>query len=352
MPKSTQTHNPIPVGIIGQGRSGWNIHAATIDTMPQAFKIACVADHQADRRAEAAERFGCEAVEDPQALIDSKAVKLVVVASPSQFHAEHAEAAMRAGKHVVVEKPLANSTADVDRLIATAKQTGTVLAPFQNMRFDPLLRMVQAILAEGKIGRPIKITCCFHNFARRWDWQTLNRFDGGALRNTGIHALDQAMEFLGETDDAGPKLMSHLDRAISSGDAEDFANVTLCGTTGPLIQVEVGHCFARPHPRWNVVGEQGAIVSDTDNQGVAVRWTDLSELPSRDVDPTPTADRSYNSETYKWQEENRKLTGNETSSFHAFYEDLHAHLTQSSPLTVTPQSVRERIAIIERCGTY
>lgn len=349
---STSSSSPIPVGIIGLGRSGWNIHARMIDMLPEHYRVVCVADHNADRRAEAATKFGCRTTDDEQALIDDAQVALVVIASPSHLHGPHAQAALAAGKHVIVEKPLAGTTTQVDELMTLAQRKQCMLAPFQNLRFDPLLRLVREAAEEGNIGRPVKVTCCFHKFARRWDWQTLTRFDGGELRNTGIHALDQAMEFLGDPPPGGPELFSHMDRALSSGDAEDVATLVLRGKTGPLVMVEVGSCFAMPRPRWEVVGTQGTIISDADHRGITIKWTCLEDLPRREVDTTITAERSYNSEQYDWQEASHRLTGDEPDSRQALYLDVHAHLTRGTPLTVTAESVRQRIAVIERCGIY
>ena len=115
------------VGIAGLGRSGWNIHAKTVLGMPDQFEIAAVADKAEDRRVEAVAACGCRAYADFESLIENKNVDVVVVATPNFLHTAHAIAAMRAGKHVVCEKPFALATADADRMIEVADDTGRVV---------------------------------------------------------------------------------------------------------------------------------------------------------------------------------------------------------------------------------
>ncbi len=133
---------PIRVGIAGLGRSGWDIHARTIREMPEQFQIVAVADDLAHRCAEAIAATGCRACSSLEKLFSDDEAEVIVVATPSFLHSEHAIAAMRAGKHVVCEKPMALTTADADRMIAVANETGRMLIPFHNRfpaQWDPKL---------------------------------------------------------------------------------------------------------------------------------------------------------------------------------------------------------------------
>ena len=101
----------INVGIAGLGRTGWNNHANAFAHLPEQFRVVAVCDPDPERQAEAIERFDCLAYGSYEELVADKAVELMVVATPSNLHAAQTIAAMRAGQHVIVEKPMASDLA-------------------------------------------------------------------------------------------------------------------------------------------------------------------------------------------------------------------------------------------------
>ena len=140
-------------------------------------------------------------------------------------------------KAVLVEKPLASSAAEVDGLIKTAAAKGRVLAPFQNRRYEPVFRKVQQVIDSGVLGRIVQIRMAVHAFARRWDWQTLKKFNGGSLTNTGPHFIDQALQLFG---DATPDLIEAIlgegpaVPTVLDADATGFRGQTLDAVRGGL----------------------------------------------------------------------------------------------------------------------
>jgi scyllo-inositol 2-dehydrogenase (NADP+) len=141
------------VGIVGLGRSGWNIHAAGLADLTRLYRVTAVADPEPDRRLEAEQRFGCTAYTQPGELFADPDVDLVIVATPSHTHVDTALGALDAGKHVVVEKPIAGTTAEVDRLIERAEARNRVLMAFQNQRLDPSFLAVREVLDSGRDRR-------------------------------------------------------------------------------------------------------------------------------------------------------------------------------------------------------
>ncbi|NJN83991.1 MAG: Gfo/Idh/MocA family oxidoreductase [Caldilineaceae bacterium] len=103
------TDQPIRVGIAGLGRSGWDIHARLLEPLAEQFQIVAVLDADSNRRAEAIDRFDCQAYTEYDDLLADPAVELMVVALPSFLHADASIAALKSGKHVVCEKPMATS---------------------------------------------------------------------------------------------------------------------------------------------------------------------------------------------------------------------------------------------------
>ena len=335
---------PVRVGIAGLGRSGWNIHAALLAELPGKFRIQAVADPDPHRCREAADRFGCRVADGYDDLLRNDQVELVIVALPTSLHTEASIAALEAGKAVVCEKPMAVSLADTDRMIAEATRTGQLLTVFQNRRYVPDFLKVREVLSSGVLGRIVLIRIVSSGFGRRWDWQTLKHCGGGTLNNNGVHFLDQAMLLLGETE---PKVLCHMERTLTLGDAEDHVKVILQGQGAPMVEVELSSACAYPTDVWQIMGTQGGLTGTTSH----LRWKtiDPSTLPERTVDERPTPDRSYNHEELAWHEETCDVADYHGPGQAGYYLDLYRTLREGAPLVVTPQSVRRVMAVIEEC---
>ena len=335
------------VGIAGLGRSGWSIHALGLESLEGRYRVSAVSDPCEDRRQEAKEKFGCRVNREFEELAADPDLDLIVVATPSHRHVEHATAALNAGCHVVCEKPLAASIEELDRVLALAKEKGLHLAPFQNRRYEPAFQKVQQVIASGKLGRIVQIRMAGHGFSRRWDWQTLKEYGGGSLNNTGPHFLDQALELFGPGE---PEIFCHMDKALASGDAEDHVKVILRGPGKPLVEVEITSACAYPQDAWLVMGTTGGLTGTPSR--LSWKYVDFSGMPPRPIDRSPADGREYNHEPIEFTEESWDL-GPNTSGYHGlthqFYNDLYGPLLNGSPLTITPESVRRQIVILERC---
>jgi predicted dehydrogenase len=344
--ESTSATNvePIRVGIAGLGRSGWNIHARTIQGFPGQFRVEAVVDPDANRRREASDTLGCRAYDDFGDLLRDDAVEVVVVATPNFRHTEHSVAALEAGKHVVCEKPFALTVADADRAIAAALRAGRLIVPFQNRRYEPHFQKVREVVESGVLGKILLVRLASHSFGRRWDWQTLLEYGAGALANNGPHMLDHAVHFLGS---GAPEILCDLRNGLSSGDAEDHVKIVIKTADGPTVDMELTSCAALPQDRWLVMGTAGGL------RGTATelhwRWVDWSTMPERPVDPAPTPDRSYNREPLQWQEETWQSPPQREGDNHAFYRDLFATLRQGQPPAITAESARRYVVILEHC---
>ncbi len=337
---------PLVVGIAGLGRSGWNIHAATLKQLSRQYRIAAVTDPHADRCQEARQQFDARVYPDFQDMLADDRLELIVVASPNHLHAEHAMAAMRSCKHVVVEKPVACNVDEMDEMIATSEQTQRVLAPFQNRRYDPHFLKVRSIIESGELGRIVQIRMAMHSFGRRWDWQTLRELGGGTLNNAGPHFLDLALELFGPSE---PQVFCHLDTVLTLGDAEDHVVLILRAAGAPLIQLEMTSACSLRQEFWLVMGDRGTLRGSMEH----LEWqvTDLSALPPRQVQRGAAEQRSYNSEKLVWTRREWTVPEQEKTigwTRQCFYEDLYKTLRQGQPLVVTPQQVRRQISILEQ----
>ncbi|MDD2709982.1 MAG: Gfo/Idh/MocA family oxidoreductase [Verrucomicrobiae bacterium] len=341
----TQTSSsPVRVGLAGLGRSGWFNHAVTLHALGGKYQLAAVTDPNPNRCREAAGKFGARIHGDFDALLGDPDVELVVVATPNRLHCEQALLALARGRHVVVEKPMAGDESQADQMIEASQREKRILTVFQNQRYMPAFKKVEEVIASGKLGRIAQIRICVHSFGRRWDWQTLKEFNGGELNNTGPHFLDQALMLFGA---AEPEVFCHLDRTLTSGDAEDHVKVILRAPGAPLVEVEISKAAAYPQNLWTVWGTQGGLTGTA--RELSWKYVDFSKMPARPVERQPTTDRSYNSETYTWQEEKWQEPKDSPSTQTLFYEDLYKTLRQGAPLVIQPGQIRRQMALIHQC---
>ena len=339
----------IRVGIAGLGRSGWGIHAETIARQSGRFQVVAVADDSAARRAEASARFGCEAYSDVESLVLDPSVELVVVATPNHLHADHAISAMAAGKDVLCEKPMAGSAAEAEMMIAASRENGRLLTVFNNRRFDPHFLKVREVVESGVLGRIVQVRLAVHQFTRRWDWQTLQKFGGGMLSNIGAHFLDLLLSFF--PDDQLPQVACHLDRVLTLGDADDHCNVTLRVPGGPLVQLELSNACGLPQDNWLIMGSRGTLGGTFES----LRWriADVDRLPLRQLQQSPRSiDRTYNRDSVTWQEHSWQVPAEQSINHwqqDRYYRRLFDTIRRDAPLAVTPESVLRCLQVIDAC---
>jgi predicted dehydrogenase len=340
------------VAIIGQGRSGRDIHAHYLKTDPR-YKIVAVADPMQDRRERAQRELGCEAFPTHEALLARTDLDLVINATPSKFHAPYTLAFLKKGFNVLSEKPMANRAKDVDRLIAASEKSGKVLAIFQQSRFAPYFQQVKKVIKSGVLGEIIQVSIAFNGFSRRYDWQTLTEEMGGNLLNTGPHPLDQALQLLGGDD--MPRVTCLMRNAISYGNAEDHVVLILTVPGRPIINLEISSCCPYPCFTYNIYGTRGGLKGSTSElewqyyNPKSARKLKLIRTPISQPDGTP----AYCSDSLEWTKKKWVLPEEQQDWLSymsgAFYSMLYRTLTKGAPLAITLQQVRRQIAVIEEC---
>jgi len=338
----------VRVGILGQGRSGRNIHAAWLSQSPEQYRIVAVSDALKDRRERAEQEYGCEAYTTYRDLLKRDDIELVVNALPSHLHPQGTVDALKAGHHVVCEKPLAPTVKDFKRMAAAARQAKRVLAPFQQSRYAAHFQQILKVLRSGVLGRVVLIKISYNGFARRWDWQTLQEFRGGNLLNTGPHPMDQALCLLGWN---MPEVFCQMDRANTYGDAEDHVKVLLHRKGLPTVDLEISSCCAYPGDTFQVYGTRGGLTGGS--SGLKWRYFKVKEAPGQRLIREPLPGPSYCREELKWREETWEPTAAQRDSFRsmsqAFYDHLYKVLRKGAPLFITPEQVGVQVAVMEEC---
>lgn len=165
-------------------------------------ELAVIASLHLDHARDMAARFGAEASDDWRTTVTRPDVDAVVVCTPPHVHAEIAIAALRAGKDVLCEKPLARTVAEAERMVAAARETGRVLKCGFNHRHHPAVRDAHRVVAAGEIGAPL-FGRCRYGICGRPGYEKEWRADpaqaaGGQFIEQGTHALDLFRWFMGE----------------------------------------------------------------------------------------------------------------------------------------------------------
>jgi UDP-N-acetyl-2-amino-2-deoxyglucuronate dehydrogenase len=191
MNKQHEEHRQITVGIIGVGRIGKK-HAEVFASLGSDVKLLGVADIDRNKVIQVAGALNTRSFTDFQDLLALKP-DLAVICTPHHMHREPGEAAAKAGCHVLMEKPLADTMESARAIVETCKQTGSKLAVGFVHRYRQELQMAYKTITSGDVGIPGMINDIFGNPGGQhipdWVWQ--KRYSGGGIITySGIHSID------------------------------------------------------------------------------------------------------------------------------------------------------------------
>jgi predicted dehydrogenase len=264
-------------GLVGCGTIA-PVHAEAIQRTEGA-RLVAVASRDPGRARMFAESRGVEWAPDLAVLLKRPDVDVVTICTPSGLHADMAVAAMKAGKHVVVEKPLAVTLAQADAMLEACRRANRALAVISQLRFAPEVREARAAISEGRLGRLLLVDLSMKYFRSQayYDsagWRGTWAADGGgALMNQGIHGVDLLLWI------AGPaRTVFGFARTLARRiEVEDTAVAALELTGGALATI-VGTTSVVPgHPRRLAFhGERGTIELEETR---IVRWEIDGESP-------------------------------------------------------------------------
>ena len=291
---------PIKIGIAGLGRAGWGMHCKELQGREDKFQIVVACDIIPERRERMVERYGCRVYERIEDMIVDPDVELVDIATRSSDHYVHASAALAAGKHVLLEKPMCASYAEAVQLREDAGQSpGGQLYIRHNRRFDPDFLHVQEIIASGILGDVYEIRLARHGYQRRDDWQTIKQFGGGQLLNWGPHVVDHALRYL---ESPVARQYSDLKRVAAVGDAEDHLKIVLKGTNGRIVDLEISGGVALGAPTYQVFGTRGSLILAA--KEITLKYLDPAvQLEAREANPGTPGETFGNREALPWIEE-------------------------------------------------
>lgn len=265
--------------VIGCGSIAQHLHLPGYPKCP-GVKLVAASDPEGDRRREA-ERLvpGLRTYDDYRAMLSAECPDVVSVASPNRYHAEHAVAALRAGAHVLLEKPAATTMKEIAGIRRAVRETRRLLVVGFSHRFKRGSRAIRKLLKAGAIGEPymIRVRLAHSGPLPGWaksDWFYNPRVArGGAMLDMAIHAIDQALWHLGPVRSVQATIRT-LRKPIRVDDSAvlllEFAK------TRALGYIEAGWTSPAGFNGIEIMGDAGYLVADYAGAGTVTVTTGRS----------------------------------------------------------------------------
>jgi scyllo-inositol 2-dehydrogenase (NADP+) len=266
------------VGYGGMGR--W--HVNKLRSMPE-VNICGVYDIDSAQR-QAAEENGLRAYASLDELLKDSAVQLLTLAVPNDCHKPIAVAAMRSGKNVICEKPVALSSGELQEMIDASQETGMLFTVHQNRRWDEDFLIMKKIYDENMLGRVFTIESRVHGSRGvPGDWRNKKRRGGGMILDWGVHLLDQLLQMVPYDVVSVFCTVSN----VTNDEVDDGFHAVLTFADGLTVIAEVGTNNFIQLPRWYMLGENGsAVIRNWQLDGEIVKVFDWEH---RDAVPVDTA---------------------------------------------------------------
>jgi len=224
--------------------------------------VVAVADIQPEAVAGATEQLGCAGTDDWRELLTEFEVDALLICTPHHLHTEPAIAALRAGKHVLVEKPMAPTVEECELMVAAAHKSDAVLMVAENYCYDPGLQKMKCLIEEGAIGqitglRLLQANPDFYPPPGHWRWSA--QCGGGVMLDPGVHHCALARWWGGEVKRVWAQLdyPTDIDREV-----EDSAEAILDFGTGVFAHVAVNWRSGANAFRYEIQGRKGVLLYD------------------------------------------------------------------------------------------
>ncbi len=273
----------IKFGIVGCGTVA-HFHAKAIAAISGA-KLLGAADTSLEGARRFADTYGVRAYETTEQMLADKEIDAVCICTPSGFHADGAIQAIRAGKHVIIEKPLAITNEDCDRVIRAAREAGITAGVITQYRFSPAVRKLKDLVDAGKLGKIIsaELIMKYNRTQEYYDnsaWRGTWKLDGGSLMNQGIHGVDALLYVMGAVD----SVYGYTATLTHQMEAEDTACAVVAFQNGAFGSIHSTTSIYRGYPRNLVVSGTRGTVSIKDDR---IDFIDVEGVES-EVEVTPS----------------------------------------------------------------
>jgi len=351
---------PIRVAVIGYGLSAKVFHIPFVLALPELYTLHGVLQRSPTEKNNAAkDHKDITTYTNLESLLTDSAVELVIVTSVPSAHYEQCEAILRAGKHVLCEKPFVPTSAEATQLGKIAKECGRVLAVYQNRRWDADFVTLGDILSKGTLGRVVELESHFDrhrpNAATLVDsWKVApNQPAGGAIFDLGTHLLDQIVTLFGPpariTAFVGnQRVYGEHAAAEAGGDSFTvllhYSSGLTCTAKAAVVSPEAKQL------RFWVRGEKGSFKKF----GLDVQEPQLvaGKRPGKDAD-FGVEPEEMNGTLTLWDEKSNKMEeqklrpASPPKTYKGIFEELAAAIKGEGGVPVTPEQAATVLKVIE-----
>lgn len=256
------TNNKLGVGVIGCGAIAEIVHLPVYKEMPQT-DLKAVCDTDKDRAEEIADKFDAESwYTNYKDLLERDDIDAVSICTPNSFHREHSVAAANAGKHILLEKPMAPTLEDCDKIIEASQRAGVKLMIGVNSRFLSSARRVKKLLENDTIGKISQVryhgghSGPYSTWVAVSDWfKKKSEVGGGVLIDIGAHYLDLMRWFVGDISE-----VSAIGGNLSGKfEGEDNAIVILTFKNGVMGELDTSWTYNDWYETAEIHGAEGTI---------------------------------------------------------------------------------------------
>ena len=323
-------------GLLGFGLAGRYFHTPLL--LAAGIEVRAVVTRQRD--AVATTLPNTIVLEDEAALFARSDIDLVVIATPNHLHAPQTRAALDAGKHVVVDKPLCLHASEASELVAYARARDRMLAPFHNRRWDADFLTIRKLIDDGTFGE-------LNAFHARWDryrpsvadrWREHDIAGNGVLYDLGTHLIDQAVCLFGMPDWVQADVFTQRPNAVANDGFE-----LLLGKDRIRMTLGVSTLAADGGPRYRIHGAKGSFVKYAiDVQEAQLR----AGMSATDANFGLEPQSQWGTFT-EGTSGARDIVQSERGRWSEFYTQVRACIEKSAPPPVRADAAVDVIRIIE-----
>ncbi len=328
------------VAVIGYGGQGaW--HCKEIEKS-DVVSLKGVYDIRPERM-EAAKQNGIFCYASNEEIFADTEVEAVVIATPNDLHKDLCISALRAGKHVICEKPAVMSVAEFDEICDAAKETGKIFTVHQNRRWDVDFLAMKKIANSGEIGNLINIESRIHGSRGiPSDWRCEKEHGGGMILDWGVHLIDQILQIVPDKIERVFCECSH----ITNKEVDDGFKFSVSFEGGKRAYVEVGTYNFLPLPRFYMQCENGtALIEDWRKNAVVSR---LKAWQEKDI--TPVQNAAGITKTMAPRDEltlDIYESDRPSADVHDFYRNFVKAVSGEEELLIKPTEVRRVLSVME-----
>lgn len=249
--------------LVGCGRISTRHADVLSSTSLEGGQLVAVCDVKQDRASAAGKKYGVPSFDDMHSMLRSIETDVIVVLTESGHHPEHVIELAKYGKHIIVEKPMALSSAEADRMIEACEKAGVSLFVVKQNRYNLPVQKLKMALNEGALGKlilgSVRVRWCrTQDYYDQDEWRGTKKLDGGVLANQASHHLDLLEWMLGTPE----SVTAMTSRALANIETDDTAIATIRFSNGALGLVEATTA-TRPtdlEGSLSVLGSLGSVV--------------------------------------------------------------------------------------------